>query len=132
MEDECVSNLEQTVAKLQADRVEIFAKLDELTTAMKFLITTQTPPIIMQPEVALTALAVDNSRGRTARPAVPPDFDGDDEHRVILLLSCHFLRICGLAYRPCQRRLTLEQLIPAINTDGSTRLMYHTPRTCVD
>ena len=46
MQDEHVSNLEQIVAKLQADRVELFAKLDELTTAMKLLVTTQTPPII--------------------------------------------------------------------------------------
>ena len=44
MDDERVSNLEQTVAKLQADKVELFAKLEELTTTMKLLVTTQTPP----------------------------------------------------------------------------------------
>ena len=75
MDDECVITLEETVAKLQARDVETQTKLDLLLASIAQL--TQTKTNTPEPLAPVPSLSTEPSRTRTARPAVPMDFDGD-------------------------------------------------------
>lgn len=93
MDDDRVSTLEETVAKLQARDIETQNKLDLLIASMAQL----TPTTKNAPETPTPVLppSADPPRTRTARPAAPPDFDGDRTKGMAFLNSCQtYIRLC--------------------------------------
>ena len=76
--DDRVSNLEEIVAKLQARDIENQTKLDSLIASMAQLLQTKpTPETPLPTERHVISSPTDPPRTRMARPAAPPDFDGD-------------------------------------------------------
>jgi Retrotransposon gag protein/Zinc knuckle len=88
--------LEQEVAKLQADRIETQTKLDILIASVRQLTTNPTTPHAPIPvRQQSESSATDQSKSRTARPAAPPDFDGDRSKGTAFLNSCQtYVRLC--------------------------------------
>jgi hypothetical protein len=94
--DDRVSNLEQAVAKLQARDIENQNKLDSLLASMAQLLqnrpTLETP---LSTKQNVLSPPVDPPRTRVARPAAPPDFDGDRTKGMAFLNSCQtYIRLC--------------------------------------
>jgi hypothetical protein len=108
MDDERVTTLEQTVAKMQAERIETQNKLDTLLAAMEQLTranktTLETP--VPVPQNVLPPPA-DPPRTRTARPAAPPDFDGDRMKGMAFLNSCQtYIRLCPKEFSDDQTKI---------------------------
>ena len=93
MDDEHVITLEETVAKLQARDVETQTKLDLLLASIAQL--TQTKTNTPEPLAPVPSLSTEPSRTRTARPAVPMDFDGDRVKGMAFLNACQtYIRLC--------------------------------------
>ena len=93
MDDDRVATLEETVAKLQARDIETQNKLDMLIASIAQLLPTtkntpETPTPVLPP-------SADPPRTRTARPAAPPDFDGERTKGMAFLNSCQtYIRLC--------------------------------------
>ena len=92
MEDERVTTLEETVAKLQARDIETQNKLDLLLASLAHLTQSKEPT----PEpFAPVKQDVPPPKTRTVRPASPPDFDGDRMKGLAFLNSCQtYIRLC--------------------------------------
>jgi hypothetical protein len=96
-----VSTLEQTVAKLQAKDIENQNKLDLIFAAITRL--TQNTPDAPTPVLPPSA---DSPRTRTARPAAPPDFDGDRTKGMAFLNSCQtYIRLCPKEFPDDQAKI---------------------------
>jgi hypothetical protein len=89
MEDRRIVNLEEMVAKLQAQGADIQTTLKLLMASITQLLanhTTSDAPALVQREAKTSA--TDRPKSCTVRPAVPPDFDGDRTKGTAFLNSC--------------------------------------------
>ena len=75
MEARRITILEETVTRLQAERVENETKLNHLLATIKRLV--EYKQTVYNTPVMGTATAMDKLKCWTICPAVPPDFDGD-------------------------------------------------------
>jgi len=103
-----VTTLEQTVAKMQARDIENQNKFDLILAAIAGLTnnnaTTPDPPVPKRQEV-LTPSA-ESPRTRTARPATPPDFDGDRAKGLAFLNACQtYIRLCPKEFNDEQTKI---------------------------
>jgi hypothetical protein len=97
MDDDRLTNVERGIAELQT---ETQAKFDQILISIAHLSksilknpTEDPPPTI--PQVPLSLTADSHPRQRTARPAAPPDFDGDRSKGRAFLNSCQtYIRLC--------------------------------------
>lgn len=105
--DDRVSTLEQAVAKLQARDLENQNKLDSLLASMAQLL--QAKPALETPLPAkpnVLSPPADSPRTRTARPAAPPDFDGDRTKGMAFLNSCQtYIRLCPKEFQDEQTKI---------------------------
>jgi Retrotransposon gag protein/Zinc knuckle len=94
MNDEGLDRLEfmeQKLAQLEARDIETQSKLDLLLAAL--LPKKPDPPAVIPPILPL--LSADPPRTRTARPAVPPEFDGERSKGLAFLNACQtYIRLC--------------------------------------
>ena len=104
-----MTTLEQTVAKLQAKEIETQNKLDLLLASMAQLTQhTQNAPETFTPIPIPPVItpSVDPPRTRTARPAAPPDFDGDRTKGMAFLNSCQtYIRLCPKEFPDDQTKI---------------------------
>jgi hypothetical protein len=107
MDNDCVSTLEETVAKLQARDIETQNKLDQLLAIMAQL--TQTKQNLPETPPPVLSLPTDLPRTRTARLAAPPDFDGERMKGMEFLNSCQtYMRLCPKEFPDEQMKIVWE------------------------
>ena len=75
MDDDRMESMEQKLARLEAQDIETQSKLDLLLATL--LPRNSEPTVKTQPVVPQLSVDTTTSRVRTARPAVPPEFDGE-------------------------------------------------------
>jgi hypothetical protein len=101
-----VSALEQTVAKMQARDIDTQNKLDLILASVARLAqTNQNAPKTPNPVLPVLPPPTP-SRTRTARPAAPPDFDGDRTKGMAFLNSCQtYVRLCPMEFPDDQAKI---------------------------
>jgi hypothetical protein len=89
--DEHVPTLEERVIKMEAQDIETQNKLDRIIAT----ILNQAQPTPKTPALVQQDILPEPPRARTARPAAPPEFDGDRAKGTAFLNSCEtYIRLC--------------------------------------
>jgi Retrotransposon gag protein/Zinc knuckle len=93
MDDDRMESMEQKLARLEARDIETQSKLDLLLAAL--LPINSEPTVKTQPVMPQLSVDTTTTRVRTARPAVPPEFDGERSKGLAFLNSCQtYIRLC--------------------------------------
>src|SRR5882762_3333576 len=102
MEDERTLRLENTVVTLQDREEDSRSKLQQILDTVARLAqntTSQSDPILPTcPDVTMTS--ENPTKTRKAKPASPPEFDGDRTKGLAFLNSCQtYIRLCPKEFR---------------------------------
>ena len=106
MDGDRMSAMEQAVAEIRSDVESKFEQILRTVAGFSKTIPQNEPESSIPNPRVVTSTSADTPRARAARPAAPPDFDGDRSKGKAFLNSCQtYIRLCPKEFSDEQHKI---------------------------